>query len=203
MPESNKDEIANHKRKVDQLITMHSILSQRYDGHCTMVDLVIWCGSIVLLIMAWFDPGLLKVLPFQLSEPQLKLLLGLISAVIFVASLLPLVLQWRNKALEHNGAALSLAELKLCLRQAEKSDSATPTNEVISQYNRVMDGLCKIPENKFLRLKQEHLRKVAFSKFLDRNPGRLYLLNKVCFFLLNLRCGTADDASKSNTSKVE
>lgn len=195
MTETNQEQILKYKRKTDQAVTMHSILAERYSKYCVTADIFIWVGSTVLLMMTWFDPSLLKLLPVDLDEQRLKLWLGAISLAIFVASLLPLLLRWREKASEHNAAAKSLVGLKFALREAEKVDSTKATNEVISEYTRVMESGCQIPNPQFLKLKQAHLRKVAFSKYLDMNPGRLYLINRLCFFISNLGCRSQEKNS--------
>jgi hypothetical protein len=111
----------------------------------------------------------------HLGETAIRLptILGILTATIFLLTLLETIVGWRRKAWSHERAAHVLAELKATMRGATKDGDLVSTGRVdlSALYERTMASLPEIPESQFLVLKARHHRKVLVSKLIDRHKG--------------------------------
>ena len=178
--EGLKKELERVKRVSDMLITMHSILRDEYLRKSTVVDCALFASSIILVALVFMDPLLLDWLP--LSAFGLRVLLGAFALVTFFLSLVIFRVDWKSTGELHKRAAEAYSHIKLeCQKLLITFNTASDTEiqKVLTRYNDLGEICVAVPESSFLKLKSRHKLKVAFSKYLDDNPGASLSLLKL------------------------
>lgn len=162
--------------KMDQRISGHSRLHDRYKRRAITSEILLMGSAIILTISGLADD---KYYAFLGLKPVFtRFCFSLYSVFALVISTIAWKIDWRSKALTHRQTRDKLSELKLECRKA-LSDSNTPIE--------IIHDLCKhcsikqievepIPENKFNSLKAWHLKKKELSKYASNNAGKPYWL---------------------------
>jgi hypothetical protein len=170
---------AEYRRKfrvLDQMLSSHAALRERYRRRSIGLILVIMGLSIISVTLALQDDHQVKVL---FADLETKQWLALLAGTIFFLSILELVIDWRGKAWAHADAAHRLGELKGEFRRAEVNGVLVDTGgvDLDAAYDQTTAAIVEIPNSLFNRLKAKHRRKIAVSKLLDDSPGAplLYL----------------------------
>ncbi|SRR5216683_8007340 len=167
-----RTELDRHHRVADQLITMYAVLRDRYARLATILTLAIFFSSVILIASTF---PLEDILPsLGLSTPLTRLIPALFSAVILFASIAELSLKWRERAQRYGDAAERLSEFKAIARSIsimKPTPSETEYRELAAKYQTALQGIPRIPDRQFLRLKSYHLRKVRLSQLADDAPG--------------------------------
>lgn len=163
-------EMVRQRRIVDQMLTAHAALRDKYGRQTTARLASILVGSAVASAFA-----------FASNEKPVTLLgvqaaratwLGLFAVAIFALTLVDLVLDSRGKAGRHREAVKRLATLKAAYRALPQGNvEDTEYRRLSDLYQSALDGLPAIPERHFLRLKARHLRKVERSRIISAYPG--------------------------------
>ena len=195
--EGLKKELERVQRVSDMLITMHSVLRDEYSKKSTAVDCSLFASSIILVALVFMDPMLLDWLP--LSAFGSRVLLGVFALVTFFLSLVIFRVDWKSKAELHKRAAEAYSHIKLECQELLITFNTASDIEIQKLFTRYRDlsEICvAVPEVSFLRLKNKHKLKVAFSKYLDDNPGA-YLP------LLKLKIWFADTFKPSSTNLLK
>jgi hypothetical protein len=166
------NELKHHYRVIDMMLTAHCKLRDSNNRKAMLIDLMLLGSSIVLCAMVFFDSGILIQLKI---DPQfIRIVIGICSVVVFFVSLITLRVDWKGQAQKYAEAAALLARCKGECRSILKSDEK-PTEENVSKACReclwTFQMLPAIPEDKFLKLKVLHKRKIQISKMADNNPG--------------------------------
>ena len=164
--------------RIDQQLTMHSILRDRYRRRSRALSLLILFGSVVGLTVAAAS-GQDKVSLLGISA-TLQVWVAALSALTFLLALTELVTDWRQAAWQHGDAASRLATLKATFARAVVDDAKGATLkgvDLVAEYDSTMAALpVEIPDKRFNRLKAQHLRKVEVSRALSAAPGTSELL---------------------------
>jgi hypothetical protein len=174
-------------RRIDMMITAHSVLRDRRRAWARLLTLSILGLSIVGLALALVADR--KVTVFGLTA-RLQVWVGAISAAIFFLALVDLQVDWKGTARSHAEAADRLAELKAKFAGARVDETSAESEVDLQQeYERTMAAIVPVPDRKFVRLKAKHLRKVEVSRLLDTRPGVPVLVLQLSVFWRGLWTG--------------
>lgn len=160
-------------RLIDQQLTMHSLLRDRYAHRSLVLQLVILVGSVVGLTVAASDgSNPIRLLGINAS---LQTWIAVLSATTFVLTLVDILTDWKQRAWRHEDSANRLAQLKATYGRATVDEGrATLLGvDLAATYDATLAALpTTIPDRAFNRLKARHLRKVAVSRALSASPGK-------------------------------
>lgn len=184
-------EFDRRRRVVDMLLSGHSLLRERYERRATGLTLLVMALSILATGVAFItSPAELTIGPVT---ARVQVWVGVLTCVIFLASIVELLVEWRRRAWAHGEAARSLADLKAQYRHARRDASLVHSDvDLLAAYDDAMDALkalrVPIPESQFNRLKARHLRKVALSARISARPERPQLLHRLDLLRAGLSC---------------
>ena len=159
------------KRKADQQATAHAWLRDHYQlGHSVLSTISLVTG-IFLLAIVMATPDLIQR-TIGIPPDWYQLFLAVLAAGSF--SIVAVQLAWRidAKATLHDQAVRHYTKVAYQASKAVEDTSQVSkerVDDILEGYLDVRD-LPRIPEAKFLKLKQWHLKKVGMSKELDKNP---------------------------------
>jgi len=91
------------------MLTMHSILRDRYYKLALSVDILSLFASTILCATVLLDPEILKI--FRIDRQVARIVIGLCSIIVFFLSLLSLRVDWKQTAEKHGQAAITLIAL--------------------------------------------------------------------------------------------
>jgi hypothetical protein len=188
-------------RVMDQSLTAHSILRDRYRLRDRSLTLAVVTLSIVATAFAFLSGDLIV----HLGRTAIKLpaILGVLTATIFFLTLAETIVGWRRRAWSHEHAVHALAELKATMRGATKDGDVVSTGhvDISALYQRTMASLPEIPESKFLILKARHHRKVLISKLIDTHKGAPLIYVRGLAFIHGLRGDRAASTKVANATE--
>jgi hypothetical protein len=165
------DTIDRCHRVVDMMLTMHSILRDRYQRRAATLDMAILAISVALCALTFADERVLRY--FVIRPETSRDLVSATGVLLFSLAVLSLRVDWKQEGSRHNRACEILARAKATLRECDSGDAA----EDVRWINALLADLPAVPERSFLALKAAHLRKVECSRLLNANPGiPLFLL---------------------------
>ena len=182
------DEIERRYRVADQMVTMYSVLRDRYSASATWLTLGIMGSSVILCACTFLPEDALLVI--GISSFETKIVLGVFSGLILFLSIAELKVDWKEQSRTYGEAAKEVAGLKAKyrdVRNSGKHPSPEVTHELASQYDSIMASLPGIPDLQFAKLKAYHLKKIKLSQMLDSKPGcplwilRLKLMWEGCY----------------------
>lgn len=160
-------------RVVDQMISMHSLLSQRKSKHAFLLSMALVFSSAIMCAFTFVDDPTLALLGFSVAK--VRLVMGLASAASFGFSIIELKVDWSEKAKAHRDAARRLSTLKAAYRRANATMDTTDRTalwpKLSQEYSSTLDSVEPIPEKDFVPLKAMHLYKRRLSKMVDAHPG--------------------------------
>jgi hypothetical protein len=167
-----RGELTQQAKVVDMMLTMHSILADRYRRRAQILDILLVAVSTVLVALTFLDPQIL--IHFKTQPESARLLIGLCSILVFLLSIVALIVDWKGKARQHREAFKTLAGLK-----SEWRGLVTAYDESDDRYKAefsrrsalILGNLVPIPDSQFNRLKARHHRKVMLSKMISTHPG--------------------------------
>ena len=165
------EDLQHHYRIIDMVLTMHSVLRDRYSRRALWADLLLLLISIVLNALVFLDPSILDAL--RIGRDASRVAIGICSVLLFFLSLVVWRVDWKERGQTHAQAAEALGKLKLDCRSLLQAASV-PADRLRQQVETcvwVLSGLPKIPEDQFVKLKAAHKRKVKLSQLLDSYPG--------------------------------
>ncbi len=166
------EELNRQYKIIDMLLTMHSILRDRYALMGTILNLIIMGSSIIICASVFIDSSAIKWLGFNNEDARMAI--GLFSILVFFLSLVSLICDWSKKAEKHSQTAETLSRLK---GECRDLITLTPEDEAqiiqwISSCRIQLNSLpVKVPEKKFNKLKAIHKNKIELSKLTDEFPG--------------------------------
>lgn len=171
MTEEEKSKILNEiwrlNKKADQNRSFHNEI---------VVDLRFWNTLIAIYITIGAGIGTTAI--FAKIPDKYFLIWGLFTMSVFLVSLIPPIFSF-NKSIEDRTLAINLLSkwirdaqnfgnieiLKMNMEQAVKRQK-----ELVEDYKETMDKSPTIPNNRFLKLKQNHLQKIALSIEMEKHP---------------------------------
>lgn len=160
------------RRVIDLMLTAYSVLRDRYARRALLLNLAIFFSACILLAATFFPEDAL--VEIGIGSRTTKMLTGLFSALVLFASVAELRLRWRELSQSYGEAAERLAGLKSHARTVsarEGGPSEVDTAEVARRFETTMQGLRRVPDRLFVRLKAYHLRKVRLSQMCDKAVG--------------------------------
>ena len=168
------------KKIMDMMTTGHSTLRDYYNRIDTGLDCVEFISAVIVCGTTFYGYGSVGY-----SE-EVKLVIGIFSMTIFSMILIKRHLDLKTKAEKHNFAAHVCSNIKIKIsNKIQEWCGEDITSKMVSDYMGniyiQLDELVPIPENKFLKLKHKHQRKVEFSKSLDKNRKYLWITCKIKF----------------------
>lgn len=166
---NNVDDFERQVRVVDQMITAHCGLGDRFERISVWQDAATLVLSIVLLATTFLDPVTLTWL--GITDTGAKVVLGLTGIIVFASTVLALRFRWKERSGAHRLAAKSLVELKNAARGIDPLLAPQAAAEWLGETGRTLKGVPEIPEALFLKLKAIHVKKVALSKLISERPG--------------------------------
>lgn len=172
------------------MITMHSVLRDRYLRLSSIFENSLLVASVVLNSLVFIDSKLIFN-KTHIDEGSQKIIIGISSILVFAISVILIQVKWKEKADGHSKAAeqlsIFLQECRNLMAMNDGNDKDIAVNEFDKRYMQVSGMLCKIPDNKFTALKLRHYRKVEMSKLASKNPGSPYIILKTRLFLTSFK----------------
>ncbi len=161
------EEIKNLCRKADQTRSMHGIIKN---------NLVL--ANRIILLYVTIGSAITAMLIFASMASDYKTCIGIFSASIFIASIIPGTLNFdlkileRTTAVQHWGKWIREANdfCNVDIYQTDQEAMSLKHKELLAFYKKVMSSTPLIPDSKFNKYKQLHLQKVEISKALDKTP---------------------------------
>lgn len=190
-----ESEFDRQYRVLDQMISMHASLGQRFNRRALVLTCGLLFSSALLCSLTFAPDSILEY--FGIEASKAKLLLGGFSALVFALSIIQLRVNWEHTGQKHSEAAKRLAPLKHRYRECQAKAGAekeTMERSVSEEYARVMQELPQIPDRWFLALKAGHCFKRELSKAIDKHPTA-----PVWFLKLRLRCRGVIQSAKAGT----
>jgi len=176
----------NKKRIFDQTASMHFKLSDKYKIKCTVEDIVEIIISITLCGVTFLD----REKYFHLSEEISNLVMGFATIFLLAFTLVKQRLNHKQLYEKHQlaGKMYVQAKLDIASKLIKWQDKRTETDdteilEYIDDHFTTLNELPQIPEKYFNRLKHNHLRKVALSKYVDSHQNDPWLICRIKFLL--------------------
>jgi hypothetical protein len=167
----NDDEFARQVRVTDQMISMYSVLRDRYDLRAKLVASVLFGLSIFLSGLV-VPPHFLRIV-LGIAQTTEEGLITVVTISLLLASAVEFLVDWKGRSYTYAFAGQKLSTLKARQRAALAEGEAGDTGRIealMSDYSCVCEGLPPIPDEHFAPLKASHLRKVRLSRRLDDTP---------------------------------
>jgi hypothetical protein len=165
-------ELRNKRNTADMMLTVHSILRDKYSGRALWFDVLLFAVATTLCATTFLDPQIASF--FGLGEIAARVVIGVCSIIVFLMSIIALRVDWKEQSARHAHACRALAEIKAHSRDL-LSALETRREEEAPEFLRtsalVMTELEPIPDAQFNALRAQHHRKVALSKLHSRYPS--------------------------------
>lgn len=177
-------------RVLSQTLSMHTALRDRYARRALIVDCLLLACSVVFCATAFATDAALA--HFHFTPDQVRYAIRVSSVIAFMLSIISLRMDWKGKSASHRDAASRMSKALAAFRR-NKADDGTwlpgCVGDLDSAYCEATDNSVPIPENAFVILKAQHLKKVELSKMLDSNPGCPLLILRLRLLWSSLRRG--------------
>src|SRR5574337_466057 len=174
-------ELKRQKKVLNTMITMHSILRDRYKRLDLAVNILLLVSSCIITTLVF--AGDETYLYFSCNPAKGKMAVGVFSILVFIISIVLLLVNWKVKSDNHGEAATQLsALLNECRRIEEMPDGTEKTSQMEAfglRYTQVNGMIIRVPDAQFNRLKSRHYRKVELSKLIEQFPGSPIFILKV------------------------
>lgn len=188
------DDLKKQAKVVDMMLTMHSILANRYHRRAQILEISLLAVSTVIVALTFVDPQVLTYL--KISQETSRVLIGICSIVVFFLSVVSLIVDWKGKARQHREAFNMLvphkSEWSEIIKSFEDHDERDRA-EFVRKSSLIIGNLTPIPDARFNSLKARHHQKVMLSKMISEHPG-----SSVWILRLKLWWRTNRDAFKAN-----
>jgi len=166
-----REEAERQYRVIDMMLTMHSILRDRYKRRELLISTVLLCSSFILVAGIFISPAILDKI--RINANTVGRIVKICSLIVFLAALIEVKVDWRGQAERHEGAYKALQKLKVDSKEILVDYSLTDKHvkDKWLLINATLNEQFAIPEKKFSKLKALHLRKVKLSKMASTHPG--------------------------------
>lgn len=162
-------EFDRQRRLVDQQLTCHSIMHDKYRRLAFSMQVTLLVASLFLAALVFVSEADWKEI--GLNAIAMKWTMNVLSLIVLSLSIVEIIVDWKGVARLHSEAKKRLFQLKMQYR-AVLFDTLTleQASSLSADYELTMGGLPQIPDNKFLKYKAIHKRKVCLSKQIDARP---------------------------------
>lgn len=178
-----REEAQRQYRVLDMMLTMHSILRDKYRRWALYMSIILLCTSFVLVAGIFTCTAIVDKL--QIEQAIVEGIISICSLIVFLVALIEVKVDWKEQAGRHESAFKALQKLKV-MSKGLLLDSNLSDEKIREKWlliNSTLNEQYPIPEKKFARLKAAHLRKVEISKLISENPGcGVFLLRLGLFF---------------------
>ena len=175
---SAKEENERQYKLINQMMTAHAVLRDRFSCRARSLNILLLALAIVLNAFVFASDDSLKILFGYTTEA--KVWIGVVSVILLVLVIVEFLVDWEGQSRSHKEAVERLGQLKANYREAHASGGNY--EELTREYARTMEMLPAIPEKCFNRLKAYHKFKRLLSEELDAHPGL-----PVCFARARVR----------------
>jgi len=165
-------ELNRQFRVLNQTLSIHCFLRDRYLKYSFILDIIVLLCSVILCATIFAKNELYVFLGLETGNSQN--LLGIFSVIIFFVSLLHFLVKWKEKSEKHKDAIKKLSKTLSLFRELQKEDKTWDSEDrhkLNTQYWQSMRNIVEIPEKLFLKMKAKHIRKVEVSKLSDNYKG--------------------------------
>jgi hypothetical protein len=169
----DENENKRQYRVIDQMMTMHSVLRDRYRQRARLLSIGLLAFAVALNAFVFADDKVLVFL-FGSNLEAAKIGLGITSVALMILSIIEYRVDWESMAQSHGEAVVRLGRLKTKYQEEFSRSVAGAGLDQVSlslDYARTMEEFPSIPEAQFHRLKARHAFKRRLSKEIDDNPG--------------------------------
>jgi hypothetical protein len=174
-------ELSRQFRLLNQMLSMHAVLRDRYSRRALFIDILFLACSVVFCATTFARDDLFIRIGFAPSD--VRYLIGIASVVAFFSSLVALRADWKGMAACHKEAIQKLGRVLSEFRGCRQEDGSWPLDRMVDlhqSYWEAMNNSVAIPDRLFVGLKARHLRKVEISRMSDSAPGcPLFLLRLI------------------------
>jgi hypothetical protein len=167
----DKDENERQYDVVDQMLSMHSSLRDRFSRQAFWLNVTLLACSVFLCAFRFADERVLATI--RLTPDSARIAFGIASVLILIISVIELRVRWKEVAGKYGDAAERLATLKGKYRKlyAETKGTDPKRNARLGhEYQKVVKSLPTIPERLFNRLKAGHRFKKLLSQRITAYP---------------------------------
>ncbi len=169
--ENTKQENERQYESINQLLSMHSSLRDKYKSRAFWLNTAQIGISLVLCVFAFVGDDVLSLLGYH--PPMARFVLGFSAVIALLLSITEFRVDWTAMGARHVEAVESLGELKAKYRKTYNESEGTDlkkNSRLTNQYNTTMANLPPIPERYFIQLKVDHQYKRILSRRLSQNP---------------------------------
>lgn len=189
MTENILYELNRIERVVNMMITMHSILRDRFKRYSLIVDISLLVSAILLNALIFIDFKYLK--PIFNDEISSKIAIGFFSILVFITSIVILTVDWKQKSENHSQAVKILFTLLSECRQIQSIEDESEKKSIASvfhnKYLESSNAIVPIPDKNFNKFKAIHLQKVELSKLISKNPGHPVILLRIYILFSSIK----------------
>lgn len=166
-----REELKSLKDKADLLASIHSRLSDEYSRAHVWISSLLLAVSTLLVGLTFISEDFVFK-STGLSPDALKWVVGVTSILNFTGVLLLAEWKFQDKAASYREAVRFYFNIVNKIRKIIDSGEKITVEiveEIRTEYGRT-NALPKIPDARFLKLKQWHLQKIAISRELNKHP---------------------------------
>jgi hypothetical protein len=162
-------------RIIDQLLTAHAVLRDRYGRRARILSVFALGLAITLNGFVFASDDVLKFI-FRGRVEAAKIGLGFTSIGLLVLAILEFRVNWEGKRQSHSEGVDRLSRLKAKYREAHTTSDQACWPRLSADYATTMQELPPVPERDFAALKARHEHKRLLSREISEHPGVPYLL---------------------------
>jgi len=170
------------------MLSMHNILSVRFSTFSMLLDISLLICAVVFCTTTFVSDDFFAAL--NLTPQRIKFILGAISVLAFLSSIISLRVDWKGKQARHKEASQKIAIILSRYKELRNESGAWPSEksgELNQNYWAVLNNTPNIPDRFFASLKAKHIRKVEISRLLDSYPGCPVFLLRFLLFRSSLK----------------
>ena len=185
----SKSESERKYRVVDQSLTMHALLRDRYYRRALILNTAQIGLSLFLCAFAFIPDSVFA--SFRLEPSNVRFAFGITAVTVLLVAITEYRVDWRSAGALHDTAVRELSVIKGKLRRSslDSTDNRLAENKLTMEYERTMENVPPVPERYFLRLKSRHEYKRALSKAVSDNPSSPLWLTRLRLRWLGTRLG--------------
>lgn len=175
---------------IAMMLTAHSVLRDKYLGLSAFFENFLLVAAAILNAFVFIDaPYITKI--SHIGEEYQKLFIGIASIIVFAISIVLLQVKWKEKAENHRRATDTLFNLLQQSRLINSMPDGILKENDMEQFEKKyairLEGLVKIPDRKFNKLKLLHYKKRELSKLIEKYPGSLLFILKIKLFVSSFK----------------
>jgi hypothetical protein len=165
-------EFQRQRRVVSQTLTGQTSIAQGLRRRQQSLTIAILLLSVIAGSLAF--AGDAHHIDIGIVKATLPTWAGVLSTIVFALALVELVVPRRGDAAAHEDAARQLSLLQAQFQMASVNDEGVVDSggiDLDAEYWRVMNSIARIPNQRFLALKAQHMRRIEQARLLDSAPA--------------------------------